>query len=49
MIELLIKKGADKEVTANFYGGLYDTKTLAETSAHPKEAGILDEIMEVLS
>lgn len=49
MIRMLIGKGADKDATANFYGSLYGTKVLVESSAHPKDAGIADEIIQTLS
>lgn len=49
IVQMLIELGAEKEVTANFYGGLYTTKELAGTSAHPKDAGIMKDLLNSLS
>ena len=49
IVDQLIKSGASKNATANFYGGQYDTLALAATSAHPKGAGILAELEKALS
>ncbi len=43
----LIEHGADSSAIANIYGGS-DVRGLAETSAHPRNAGILDELLAVL-
>ncbi|GAB4242113.1 MAG: hypothetical protein Tsb0034_19470 [Ekhidna sp.] len=49
MIRLLLENGAEKDATAFFYGSLHTTYQLAETSAHPQEAEIMDDLLEVLS
>ncbi|NNE98897.1 MAG: hypothetical protein HKN25_07740 [Pyrinomonadaceae bacterium] len=47
-VKLLIKNGADKNATANLYGGEFTTLELASTSAHPKDAGILNKLLSEL-
>ena len=49
IVRFLIKKGTDKNATAKFYGGEFTTIDLAGTSAHPKDAGIMDDLLEALS
>ena len=49
MVNYLIEKGADKEAKAKLYGGLQTTLALASTSAHPADAGIMDDLVEALS
>ena len=46
--ELLITHGADRRATMPVYGGEFDALALAETSAHPREAGVLDNLVKVL-
>ncbi|MDH7444392.1 hypothetical protein [Aquimarina sp. 2201CG14-23] len=48
MTRFLISKGADPRATMNVYGGMFDTLALLESSAHPFEAGIADEMIEIL-
>ena len=49
IVEMLLEKGADKGATANFYGGQYDTFTLAKTSAHPQDAGVMEILLQSLA
>ena len=42
--ELLVAKGASKMAEANMYGGAQTPYTLASTSAHPRNAGISDDL-----
>ena len=44
----LLESGADRSATMKVYGGEHDTYALLTTSIHPKEAGIMDEIKNVL-
>lgn len=46
--EVLLKAGADKEAKMNVYGGEFNTLQLLGTSAHPFQAGVAEEAMEVL-
>ena len=48
VVTLLIQKGSDVNATMNAYGGQFDTLAMAETSAHPTDAGIRDELIELL-
>lgn len=45
--QYLLDSGADRDLRMKVYGGEFDTFALLQTSAHPKQAGILVE-MEVL-
>ncbi len=45
---LLISCGSDIKSVANMYGGGQTAYVLAQTSAHPYEAGIADELLHVL-
>lgn len=44
----LTEKGADKDAKMHVYGGEFTALELAATSAHTKDAGILDDLIEVL-
>ena len=48
IVRLLLKEGADVSATAKMYGGEHTTLSLLLTSAHPAEAGVSDEIAEIL-
>ena len=48
IVKLLIENGADKTAKANLYGGEFTVLQLAATSAHPKDAGIIKELLRVL-
>ena len=48
IVEMLIEKGAEKNATANLYGGEMTTLELASTSAHPSDAGIMEELLSAL-
>lgn len=48
MTQILIDAGADVNATANIYGGGSTTLGLLLTSAHPKAAGVTDEVAKVL-
>ncbi len=48
MVTMLIETGANKDITADFYGEAYTTRDLAATSAHPKAAGIESELLKAL-
>ena len=45
---LLIENGADKNAKASVYGGQFTALELASTSAHPKDAGIAEDLIKVL-
>lgn len=47
--QLLIDRGAKRAAVMNVYGGHYNTLALLKTSEHPKKAGVLKEMMQVLS
>lgn len=49
IIKLLLEKGADKNARMNVYGGQFTTLQLLTTSAHPKDAGMLKNLVEVLT
>ena len=46
--KFLIESGADKNTKAHFYGGEFTALELAKTSAHPKDAGIMESLINVL-
>ncbi len=46
--QILLENGADKKVTMKVYGGQFTTLELLQTSAHPKAAGLLDEMVRLL-
>lgn len=46
---LLLEKGADKNAKMKVYGGYYDTLALLETSGHPFEAGVGEEMKRILA
>jgi len=48
IVQFLIAVGADKNATMRVYGGEHTTLEMAVSSAHPREAGILEELVEVL-
>lgn len=45
---LLLEKGADKNAKMRVYGGEFTALELASTSAHPKEAGVVDDLIKIL-
>ena len=47
--KLLIEKGADKQAKMKVYGGEFTALPLLESSAHPREAGILEEMQAILA
>lgn len=49
IVEFLLAAGADKNATMRVYGGEHTTLEMAETSAHPRAAGILEELVEILA
>ncbi|WP_420577446.1 hypothetical protein [Ekhidna sp.] len=49
IVKMLIDSGADKNAKARFYGGEYSTLELASTSAHPKAAGIKQDLECILN
>jgi hypothetical protein len=46
--QILLNAGADVNATAEMYGGGSTTIALLVTSSHPAEAGVVDEVIEVL-
>ncbi|MEL6253928.1 MAG: hypothetical protein AAFR87_18105 [Bacteroidota bacterium] len=46
---LLIENGADKQANMKVYGGEFTPLPLLETSAHPLEAGIMEEMKVILT
>ncbi|VXD16331.1 hypothetical protein [Marinoscillum sp. 108] len=48
MVNLLLAEGAEKHAKARVYGGQFTTYQLAESSAHPHDAGIMDKLLRVL-
>ena len=46
---LLIEKGADKQAKMKVYGGEYTALPLLESSAHPRDAGIMEEMKAILT
>ena len=48
MARLLIDSGADPLATMNVYGGQFDCVAMVESSAHPREAGIVKELVAAL-
>lgn len=48
VVKLLVKLGADPNATANVYGGQLDVLALADSSAHPKAAGVADDLVDLL-
>ncbi len=48
IIQFLLESGADKKATMSVYGGEFDTLSLLTTSAHPANAGIVDEVVGLL-
>ncbi|MFT7030798.1 MAG: hypothetical protein ACJA2C_002198 [Marinoscillum sp.] len=49
MARLLIDHGADRHLKMHIYDGDFTAKQLAESSSHPKVAGIMDALLKVLS
>lgn len=49
IVKFLIEAGADKKATMRVYGGAHTTLEMAASSAHPRKAGILEELIEVLT
>ena len=45
---LLIESGADKNAKAQIYNGEFTALELASSSAHPHDAGIMEDLIEVL-
>ena len=48
MVELLLEACAEVDAPANMYGGGSTTLALVVTSAHPANAGVVDELTQVL-
>ena len=48
MVDLLLTRGAEKHAEASVYGGHFTTYQLAESSAHPHDAGIMDKLLRTL-
>ncbi|NNE01456.1 MAG: ankyrin repeat domain-containing protein, partial [Pirellulaceae bacterium] len=48
LTQLLIDAGADVNATAEMYGGNCPTLGLLITSAHPAEAGVVDQVVQIL-
>ena len=49
MIQLLVDAGADIDARILVYGGLHTALELLLSSAHPRAAGVLDEMAAALS
>jgi len=49
MAQTLLSHGVDRHMQAQFYGNMMEVKPLIETSAHPWDAGIGAELLQVLS
>ncbi|HFA47667.1 MAG TPA: hypothetical protein ENJ95_01470 [Bacteroidetes bacterium] len=47
-VKYLLGEGADKNAKMEVYGGRFDTLALVETSAHPFDAGLGEEVVEIL-
>ena len=45
---LLLEQGADKSAKMNVYGGEFTALELVSTSAHPKDAGVLTDLIKIL-
>lgn len=43
----LLASGADPNAKMKVYGGEFDVKSLIESSAHPKAAGIMDDLLQL--
>ena len=48
MTKYLIKKGANKNAKMKVYGGEFSVLPLLESSAHPYQAGLVEEMIEIL-
>jgi len=46
--KILLQEGADKNALMKVYGGEFTTHALAESSAHPYDAGVSSELLSVL-
>ena len=46
LVGILRERGADVNATMKVYGGNYDVSSLTTTSAHPKEAGIIELLLD---
>lgn len=49
LTEILLKNGANPDARMNVYGGQFTTYDMLTTSAHPKQAGILEEMKSLFS
>ena len=49
LCELLLSKGADASAKMSVYGGYFDSLSLLMTSAHPKKAGLVEEVAKLLN
>ncbi len=45
IVQYLLDEGADETAKMNVYGGEFTTLQLLQTSAHPKAAGLLDQLV----
>lgn len=48
VVQLLVKHGAQADAKMNVYGGQFDVLALAETSAHPRNAGAAEKLIPLL-
>jgi hypothetical protein len=48
LASLLIREGADPSATASMYGGAWDPLALAGSSAHPRNAGVVEALTAAL-
>lgn len=48
LLQLLLERGADPLARMAVYGGHFSTKELAGTSGHTQQAGIMEEMLEIL-
>ncbi|MEL6717594.1 MAG: ankyrin repeat domain-containing protein, partial [Bacteroidota bacterium] len=46
--EYLLACGADRQAKMKVYGGQFDTLSLLQTSEHPKQFGLLDQMEDLL-
>ncbi len=49
IVQFLLEAGADKNAKMNVYGGEFTTWEMVATSAHPHEAGIVEELKKLLA
>lgn len=49
IVRYLVDQGANKKAKMNVYGGEYTAAELLPSSAHPREAGLIDQLSPLLS